>query len=276
MTPTNLSMNARKPYPSDVSDEEWTLIQPYLELLPEASGQRRHDVREVFNALRYVVRSGGQWRMLPHDFPPWAAVYQQSRRWLDAGVFDTLTDDLRALLRQLHGRDPEPTACVLDSRTLQSTPESGARAGYDAGKRRKGTKVHLAVDTLGHPLAVHASAADEQDRAHVAPLLEKVQDVTGGNVELAYADQGYSGEDAAQAADTEGIELVVVKRLPDQKGFTVLPKRWVVERSFGWMARCRRLLRDFERLGEVLTGLHMVAFVGVMLRQASQLLGSSS
>jgi transposase len=125
--------------------------------------------------------------------------HQQSRRWLDAGVFDTLTDDLRALLRQVHGRDTEPRACVLDSRTLQSTPESGARAGYDASKRRRGTKVHLAVDTLGHPLAVHVSGADEQDRTHVAPLLEKVQDVTGGNVELAYADQGYTGEDAAQA-----------------------------------------------------------------------------
>jgi transposase len=131
--------------------------------------------------------------------------YQQTRRWLDAGVFDGLTDDLRALLRQTHGREPEPTACVLDSRTLQSTPESGARAGFDAGKRSKGTKVHLAVDTLGHPLAVHAIAADEQDRAHVAPLLERVQDVTGGNVEEVYADQGYTGEDAAKAAETEGI-----------------------------------------------------------------------
>lgn len=131
-------------------------------------------------------------------------------------------------------------ACVLDSRTLQSTPESGVRAGYDAGKRRRGTKVHLAVDTLGHPLAVHVSVADEQDRTHVAPLLEKVQDVTGGNVELAYADQGYTGKDAAIAADTEGIELVVVKLQPSQKGFTALPKRWVVERSFGWMVRYRR------------------------------------
>jgi transposase len=269
-------MDTRTPYPSDVSDEEWALISHYLELLPQQSCQRRHDLREVFNALRYVVHSGCQWRMLPHEFPPWAAVYQQTRRWLNAGVFDELTDDLRVLLRQAHGRAAEPTACILDSRTLQSTPESGARAGYDAGKRRKGSKLHLAVDTLGYPLSMHTSAADEQDRAHVAPLLEKVQDVTGGNVEMAYADQGYSGEDTAKVADTEGIELVVIKHLPNQKGFMVLPKRWVVERSFGWIARCRRLLRDFERLEKVLTGLHMVAFVGVMLRQVSQLFGCTS
>jgi transposase len=269
-------MNTRKPYPTDISDEEWALIHPYLEIFPETASQRRHDLREVFNALRYLVHSGVQWRMLPHDFPPWAAVYQQSRRWLDAGVFDTLSENVRTLLRELHGRAPEPTACVLDSRTLQSTPESGARAGYDAGKRRKGTKVHLAVDTLGHPLALHTSAADEQDRAHVAPLIEQVQDVTGGNVEVAYVDQGYSGDDAANTAAADGVELVVVKRPPGEKGFTLLPKRWVVERSFGWTARCRRLLRDFERIAEVLAGYHMVAFVCIMLHQVSNLLGSSS
>ena len=230
----------------------------------------------MFNALRYVVRTGCQWRQLPHEFPPWAAVYQQTRRWLNAGVFDSLSDDLRILLREAHSRAAEPSACILDSRTLQSTPESGARAGFDAGKRRKGTKVHLAVDTLGHPLAMLDSPANEQDRDYVAPLLEKIQDATGGSVEVAYADQAYSGENAAMAAETEGIELVVVKRAQGQKGFTVLPKRWVVERSFGWIARCRRLLRDFERLGEVLIGLHMVAFVCIMLHQVNQLLWNSS
>jgi transposase len=271
-----IDMPTRKPYPTDVSDEEWALIRPYLELLPQSSCQRRHDLREVFNALRHLVHSGEQWRLLPHDFPPWAAVYQQTRRWLDAGVFDTLSNDLRALLRQAHGRASEPTAVVLDSRTLQSTPESGARAGFDAGKRRKGTKTHLAVDTLGYPLAMHTSPANEQDRAQVAELAEKVQDVTGGNVEVAYADQAYSGEETAKAAETEGIELIIVKRDKDQKGFVVLPKRWVVERSFGWIARCRRLLHDFERLTEVLVGFHIVAFACIMLHQVTQLLGNSS
>lgn len=252
------------------------MIRPYLELLPQKSCQRRHDLRDVFNALRYVVHSGGQWRLLPHDFPPWAAVYQQTRRWLKAGVFDTLTDDLRALLRQAHGRASEPTASVIDSRTLPSTPESGARAGFDAGKRRKDTKTHLAVDTLGYPLTLHATPANEQDRAQVAQLTEKIQDATGGNVEVAYADQAYSGEETAKEAEAQGIELIIVKRDKDPKGFVVLPKRWVVERSFGWIARCRRLLHDFERLTEVLVGFHLIAFAGVMLHQITQLLSNSS
>jgi transposase len=269
-------MDTRKPYPTDVSDEEWALISTYLELLPEASCQRRHASRDVFNALRYVVRSGIQWRMLPHDFPPWEMVYQQSRRWLAAGVFDRLMGDLRELLRQAHDKKPEPTACVLDSRTLQSTPESGGRAGFDAGKKRKGSKLHLAVDTLGYPLAMEAGPANEQDRDHVPPLVERVQNETGGTVEVAYADQGYTGEKAAKAAEVEGVELVVVKRNPEQHTFIVLPKRWIVERSFGWIARCRRLLRDFERLSEVLVGMHMVAFVCVMLRQISQLIWGTS
>lgn len=269
-------MNTRKPYPTDVSDEEWALISCYLSLLPEASCQRRHSSREVFNGLRYIVRSGGQWRMLPHDFPPWAAVYQQTRRWLEAGVFDTMTGDLRELLRWAHAKDRDPTACIVDSRTLQSTPESGGRAGFDAAKRRKGTKVHLAVDTLGYPLAVQASAGNEQDRDHLAPLVAQVQDETGGTVQVAFADQGYTGEKATNAAAAEGIKLVVVKKAQGQQGFIVVPKRWVVERSFGWMSRCRRLLRDFERLSEVLVGMHMVAFACVMLRQVSQFIWGSS
>jgi transposase len=165
-------MDTRKPYPSDVSDEEWEFVAPYLTLLPLDAEQRRHDLREVFNALRWLVRSGAHWRMLPHDLPPWAAVYQQTQRWFKAGCFEAMAHDLRMLLRLAAGREPAPTAAVMDSRTLQSTPESGERAGYDGAKRRKGSKVHMAVDTLGHLLTLHVTAADEQDRAQVEQLAQ--------------------------------------------------------------------------------------------------------
>ena len=121
----------RKPYPSDVSDEEWSFVAPYLTLMTEEAPQREHDLREVFNGLRWIVRTGAQWRMMPHDLPPWAAVYQQTQRWLKAGVFEAIVNDLRAVLRLAEGRQEQPTAAIFDSRTLQSSPESGHRAGYD-------------------------------------------------------------------------------------------------------------------------------------------------
>uniref|UniRef100_UPI0005B28C4C IS5 family transposase n=1 Tax=Methylobacterium sp. B34 TaxID=95563 RepID=UPI0005B28C4C len=161
---------ARQPYPSDVSDEEWALVAPYLTLLREDAGQREHALREVFNGLRYVVMSGCPWRLMPHDLPPWFAVYQQAQRWLSAGCFEQLAEDLRAVLRLAAGRAPEPTAAVLDSRTLRSSPESGERAGYDGAKRKKGSKLHMAVDTLGHLLALHVTPADADDRAQVGRL----------------------------------------------------------------------------------------------------------
>ena len=136
-----------KPYPTDVSDEEWAFVAPYLALLPEGAPQRDHPLREVLDALKWLVRAGAPWRMLPHDLPPWPIVHQQSRRWLAAGVFETMVHDLRLPLRDFAGRKRRPTAAILDGRTLQSTPESGARAGWDGAKRRKGSKLHLAVDT---------------------------------------------------------------------------------------------------------------------------------
>jgi transposase len=256
-------------YPSDVSDEEWAFVAPYLTLWREDAPQREHALRAVFNGLRYIVRTGNQWRFMPGDLPPWTAVYQQTQRWMRAGVFEILVEDVRSLLREFAGRKPQPTAMIVDSRTLQSTPESGARAGYDGAKRRKGSKVHAAVDTLGHLLA-------EQDRAQVERLAKDVQQITGRSVELAYVDQGYTGQTAADAAAQHGIQLQVVKHTEAKRGFVLLPRRWVVERSFAWAARCRRLARDYERLGHSLAGYHYFAFAWIMLAQLTKLLNKSS
>lgn len=265
-------LSARKPYPSDVSDDEWSLVVPYLTLVTEAAPQREHALRELFNALRYVIRYGIAWHAMPNDFPPWSAVYQQAQRWMAAGCFETLAHDLRALLRVASGRVPEPTAAILDSRTLRSSPESGTRAGYDRAKRKRSSKVHLAVDTLGDLLALHVTPADVGDRAAVKRLAADIQDATGDTVTLAYVDQGYTGEVAASAAAAEGIALHVV-RLPDAKrGFVLLPRRWVVERSFAWATRCRRLLKDYERYATTLASFHVIAFVGYMLKHAAQLM----
>jgi len=266
----------RKSYPSDVSDGEWAFVVPYLTLLPLDAEQRTHDLREVFNALRWLVRAGAPWRLLPNDLPPWAAVYQQTQRWIAAGSFEAIVHDLRALLRVAQGRNEQPSAAIFDGRTLQSTPESGARAGYDGHKKKKGTKIHMAVDTLGNLLTMLATPANAQERAQVAELAEAVQEVTGDHVEVAFVDQGYTGADAADAAEEHGIRLDVVK-LPDAKrGFVLLPRRWVIERSFAWAARFRRLARDYERLSATLVGLHYVAFVCLMLHRAIPLLNVGS
>ena len=256
---------SRKAYPSDVSDEEWEFVVPYLTLMKEDAPQRDYPLRELYNALRWFVRAGCPWRMLPNDLPAWTAVEQQSKRWMRARCFEAMAHDLRAVVRLLEDRTAEPTAVVLDGRTLQSSPESGGRAGYDGYKRRKGSKVHVAVDTLGHLLAVAVTPANEQERAQVGELTAQVQAATGQNVELAYVDQGYTGQPAAEAAAAHGIRLEVVKLSAAKRGFVLLPRRWVVERSFAWLARFRRLSRDYERLSTTLTGLHWLAFACLLL-----------
>jgi transposase len=262
------TQTARKPYPSDVSDDEWAFVAPYLTLMTEDAPQRKYALREVFNGLRYIVKTGGQWRSMPHDLPPWPMVYQQTQRWLVVGSFEAIVHDLRALLRLAAGRRADPTAVVFDSQTLQSTPESGAHGGYDGYKRRKGSKIHIAVDTLGHLLALVATPANAQDRAQVAELSRTVQDVTDDTVEVAFVDQGYTGPRAKAAAAAHGIHLDVVKLSEAKRGFVLLPRRWVVERSFAWKSRFRRLVRDYERRLSVLAGLHFVAFACLELARA--------
>lgn len=251
----NYESMERATYPSDVSDDEWAFVGPYLTLMKEDAPQREYSLREVFNGLRYMVRSGTSWY----------TVYQQTQRWIAAGVFEAIVDDLRMLLRVAAGHSQDPSAVILDGRTMQSSPESGARAGFDGHKHRKGSKVHMVVDTLGLLLTLHVTPANEQERAQVGLLAEQVQDITGDSVEIAFVDQGYTGEQPQQDAAQHGIQLEVVKLPQAKRGFVLLPRRWVIERSFAWMARFRRLARDYERLPQTLVGLHYLAFAILML-----------
>jgi transposase len=224
-----MGKGAKTGYLTDVSDEEWAFVLPYLLLSCVDNASREHDLRAIFNAVRYVVKGGNQWRLMPNDLPPW------------------------------------PAAVCIDSRTLQSIPESGARAAYDGAKRRKGSKVHIAVDTLGHLIALTVTPADAGNRTQVAALAQQMQQVTGNTVELAYVDQGYTGPNAAEAAEQHGIRLEVVKHPMAKRGFVLLPRRWVVERSFAWAARFRRLARDYKRLDTTLKSFHYLCFASIML-----------
>jgi transposase len=222
------------------------------------------------------VRAGAPWRLVPTNFAPWPAVYPQTQRWIKTGCFEMRVHDLRALLRLAAGRNKEPAAVLLDGRTLQSAPQSGGRAGFDGHKKKKGSKVHMAVDTLGHLLALLVTPASEQQRDQVEERAKRVQEVTGERVEVAFVDQGYTGLEPEAAAEEEGIRLEVVKHTEANRGFVRLPRRWVVERSFAWAARFRRLCRDYERLPEPVAGLHFLVFVCLMLHRCLPFLTTSS
>ncbi len=213
---------------------------------------------------------------MPHDLPPWHTVYQQTQRWLRAGVFADIVHDLRVLIRLGEGKTEQPSAAIFDSRTLQGSVENGDRGRYDGHKKRKGTKLHLAVDTLGQFLALVVTPADAQDRELVRELAAAVQEVTGDSVEVAFVDQGYTGQAAEDAAASAGMQLEVVRLPGAKRGFVLLPRRWVVERSFAWLTRFRRLAKDYERLPETVAGLHLVAFSILMLGRMVKLLLAGS
>jgi len=255
-----------KSSPSDISDDEWALVAPYVTLMTEEAPQRLHSLPEVCNGSRWLVRAGAPWRMMPKDLPPWEVRYQQTQRWLKAGVFEAIVHDVRAVLRLAEGREGQPSAAIVDRRTLQSTPESGPRAGDDGATRQRGGQVHLAVETLGHLLGLHVTAADAQDRAHVAQLAEQGQAVTGAAVEVALVDQGYTGNQPAEAAAAHGMQLEVVNLPAAKQGIVLLPRRWVVERSLAWAACFRRLARDDERLPATLASFHCLVFM-ILLRK---------
>jgi transposase len=268
LTPT------RKPSPRDVSDDEGECVVPSLTLLAPDALQRRYALREVFHAVRWLAHTGAPWRSLPGDFPPWPAVSQQARRWMEASRCEALVHDLRQLLRVLHSRQPPPSAALLDGRVRPSSPESGARAGDSGAKRRNGSKVQAAVDPLGHRLALRVTAASADERTQVAALAQAIQAVTGEHVEVAFVDQGDSGAEGAATAAEQGLRLVVVKLEQAKRGFVLRPKRWISERGFAWTARFRRLARDDARLPSVRAGLHFLVFACLMLHQLIHLYSS--
>ncbi len=252
-------LSERKPYKSDLDDETYLFILPYFLLAPEDAHQRVYPIREVLNAALWIGRTGSQWEYLPHDFPPYKIVHQQLMRWFERGCFENLAHDLHSLVREDALLEGVPTVAIVDSRTLQSTPESGERAGYDGGKRRKGSKIHAAVDTMGNVMTLLVTPGNEQDREQVYDLCREVQQVTGDHIDVVIADQGYTGEQPQIDASLNDVELVVVKRPTGATGFVLLPLRWVVERTFAWTARFRRLSRDLERLQSSLLGFHWLA-----------------
>jgi transposase len=234
-----------------MTDPQWALIEPLLPRTNPSLGGRPHvySRRLVIDTISYVLVSGCAWRMVPHDLAPWSTAYHWFSTWTLDGTWDRVHDVLRDQVRIADGRDPQPSAAVLDSQSAKSS-EGGEQIGYDAGKRVRGRKRHLLVDTLGLVLTVVVHSASVQDRAGAKLVLGGVRQrfpLLG----LVWVDGGYvNSVDAGLvgwAQRSEGIEVVAVPRNADVKGFQVLPRRWVVERTFGWLARCRRLARDYER-----------------------------
>jgi transposase len=246
-------MKRQRPYPSDLSDARWELIGPALTAWRadrrgnslDIGRPPRHDLRRIMDAILYVDRTGIPWRYPPHDFAPWETVYGYFAARQKDGLFDQLNGLLCQLVRRAEGREAEPSACVLDAQSIKTSANVPATGqGIDAGKKIAGRKRHIGVDTLGLLLAVWVTAASLSDNAGGIHLLSRIAD-THPRVTKAWADSGYRTKVIDHGA-TLGIDVEVVQRAPDTKGFKVIPRRWVVERTFGWLMHHRRLTRDYE------------------------------
>ena len=261
------TVEGRPAYATDLTDAQWSLIEP---ILPEPNLTGRHEKhprREIVNAIFYLLRTGCAWRMLPHDLPPWQTVYRYFRRWSTNGTVDAIHDRLRDRLRDTDGRDPMVSAGIIDAQSVKGADTVGARTrGYDAGKRINGRKRHIVVDTLGLLLLVSVTTAGLQDRTAAHRVLEQVRFVMA-SVLTVFADGGYAGKLIDFARRRLRLTVEVVNKPPDQVGFAVLPRRWVVERTFGWLMRCRRLARDYERLPATSEAFIKWSMIGIMTRR---------
>ena len=259
----------RLPYDSDVNDHEWTCLAPYV-LQKSGPGRKRTiDTREVVNALCYMSKTGCQWRMLPHDLPPWEHVAYYYYKWIADGTCELINDCLREEIRLAVGRAPEPSVAILDSQSVK-TVSHGEERGYDTGKHVKGRKRHLLVDTLGLLLLVMVTAASAQDSDVGQELLIDVKAKTS-RLKKVYADQGYKEWLVEWIATWQTFVLELVKKPADQQGFQVHPKRWIVERGFAWFGNYRRLSKDYERTTSSSEGMIRIASMHLMARRLAKL-----
>ena len=260
----------RKPYPTDLSDVQWNRLRSYLPIPKPQGRPRTHSLRDVLDAIFYVLKSGCHWRLLPHDFPPWSTVYYHFRKLRLSGAWAFIYRALHKAERKRVGKNPGPSAALMDSQSVKSTEEGARSNGYDAHKNVKGRKRHLLVDTLGFPLSIYVTSADVQDRVGARCLLAGLKPFVP-RLKKIWADGAYTGEKLASWLEEQGgWELQIVERDREAKGFEVLAKRWIVERTFSWLIRNRRLSKDYERLVQSSETFIEIAMIRLILRRLTR------